>query len=77
MIRAGSTTTSFGIRLREHLKSSKLKWDSDRKSKLYSSYPHEEASEQDNCGSISIGRWDDIRSYIGIEWEWEKSKEIN
>ena len=76
MIRAGSTTTSFGRRLREHLKSSKLKRDSDKKSKLYSSYPHEEASEKDKRGSISVGRWDDIRSYIGIGWEWEKNKEI-
>ena len=76
MIRAGSATTSFGVRLREHLKSSKLKRDSDKKSKLYSSYPHEKASEKDKRGSISVGRWDDIRSYIGIGWEWEKNKEI-
>ena len=78
MIRAGSTTTSFGIRLREHLKSSKLNRDSGRKSKLYSSYPHKEASEKDKQRSISIpvGRWDEIGSYIAIGWEKDKSKEI-
>jgi hypothetical protein len=50
MIRAGSTTTSFGMRLREHLKSSKLKRDSDKKSKLYSSYPMKRRQKRINAG---------------------------
>ena len=78
MIRAGSTTTSFGKRLREHLKCSKLKQDSDKTSRLYASYPHEEASEKDiqRTGIDPIGKWDDVRSYIGIGWERKNSKEI-
>jgi hypothetical protein len=46
-IRAGSRTTSFAKRLVEHFNCSKLKKDADKKSKLYSSYPNEEASEKD------------------------------
>jgi len=76
MIRAGSTTTSFGKRLMEHLKCSKLKRDSDRESNLYSSYPHEDASEKDKRGFRRKGSWDDIGSYIAIGWEKKESKHI-
>jgi hypothetical protein len=78
MIRAGSTTTSFAKRFVEHFNCSKLKKDADKKSKLYSSYPNEEASEKDKelSDSIPIGRWDDIRSYVGIGWEKENSKKL-
>jgi hypothetical protein len=78
MIRAGSTTTSFAKRLGEHFACSRLKKDADRKSKLYSSYPHEEASEKDKDSSICnpIGRWDDIQSFVGIGWDKKNSKEI-
>jgi hypothetical protein len=63
MIRAGSTTTSLAKRLGKHTNSSKLRKVTGRESRLYSSYPHEEASEKDIDESTCspIGRWDDIR----------------
>ncbi len=78
MIRAGSTTASFAKRLGGHFNCSKLKKGSDRGvSRFYSSYAlNEEASEKDIDASIRIpiGRWDDTRSYVGIEWEKKNSK---
>lgn len=81
MIRAGLTTASFAKRLGVHFNCSKLKKGSDRGvSRFYSSYAlNEEASEKDIDASsicIPIGRWDDIRSYVGIGWEKENSKKL-
>jgi hypothetical protein len=77
-IRAGSTTTSFERRLKEHWKCSKLKRKAHRDSRLYGSYPHEDAAEVDRQKSIFTpkGDWQSIHSYVAIGWHKAKSKEL-
>jgi hypothetical protein len=77
-IRAGSTTTSFVQRLKEHWKCSKLKKKTDRDSRLYGSYPHEDAAEVDKQRSIfkPKGVWQSIHSYVVVGWDKVKSKEL-
>lgn len=61
----------FSQRLGEHLKSCKLKRESDGKSCFYSLYPNEMASNDDKNNSLcnDVGEWDDICNYIGIGCE--------
>jgi hypothetical protein len=74
-IRAGSTTTSFAQRFKEHLKCSKLRNDTDRDSILYSSYPHKDATEAYKNLLIEKpkGEWRNIDSDAIIGWDKGKT----
>lgn len=72
-IRAGSTTTSFAQRFKEHLKCSKLRNDTDRDSILYSSYPH---TDKKLLIDKSKGEWRNIDNYAIIGWDKGKTKDL-